>query len=73
MSTGGGWSVKKWNTEELLKVRWQAAAQTTIGGWCVQPEGEPPPHEGGIAIADFVARDHAVHIAQLHNDSLEKG
>lgn len=64
--------MSKWDTDALLRVRWKAAEETTIGGWCVQPEDAPPPHEGGVAIADFVAREHAEHIAQLHNDSLQE-
>jgi len=63
----------KWSTEELLRVRWVAREETTIGGWCVQPEDEPPPHESGLTVACFVAREHAEHIAQLHNERLEGG
>ena len=57
--------------EDLLNVRWKAAEETTIGGWCVQPENDPPTHEGGKSIADFVARELAEHIAHLHNNHLQ--
>ena len=50
-----------------LRVRWQAAPQTTIGGWCVQPENEKPTHEGGVEIACFVREADARHIAEVHN------
>ena len=63
--------MRTWDIGALLKTRWKAAEETTIGGWCVQPEDEPPTHEGGKAIADFTAREIAEHIAELHNAQLE--
>lgn len=60
------------NAQALLGLRWQAAPETTIGGWCLQPEGEPPTHEGGVSIADFLREEHARYMAGLHNDQLAR-
>lgn len=62
----------QWN-DDMLGVRWQAAEDTTIGGWCVQPEGSSPTHEGGLELASFMTEELAEHIAYLHNEWLERG
>lgn len=59
------------DAKALLRVRWKAAEETTIGGWCIQPEDELPTHAGGVSLADFVMREHAEYIAQLHNHELD--
>lgn len=61
---------QQWN-DDMLQVRWQAAEETTIGGWCVQPEGSSPTHEGGLEVACFVTEELAEHIADLHNAWLD--
>lgn len=55
----------------FMEARWQAAEETSIGGWCVQPEGASPTHEGGEEVACFVYLQDAEHIADLHNAWLE--
>ena len=68
---GSGRISDKNKKDDLLKTPWQAAPETTIGGWCVQPQGESPTHEGGIELACFMSEGHAQHIADLHNQWLE--
>jgi len=54
-----------------MRIRWQAAPDDLIGGWCVQMEGELTPSEGGIQIANFVSQEVAEHTTLLHNQWLE--
>jgi len=54
----------------FLNVRWQASPNTLIGGWCIQPAGEKPLHEGGGELGDFMTRKLAEHVVELHNATL---
>lgn len=54
----------------IMRTRWVATENDVIGGWCVQVLGDVPLSEGGIAVADFISRETAEHIAKLHNFGL---
>jgi hypothetical protein len=54
-----------------LTSRWYAMPDDVIGGWCVMPT-EKPPSLGGFQVAEFVSRELAEHIAELHNAWLER-
>lgn len=54
-----------------IDVEWYAKPNTMIGGWCVMPVDESP--EYGIPeIGDFLSRELAEHIANLHNKWLRE-
>ena len=58
---------------ELMNRPWRAQPETTVGGWCVTlAEDGRTPAEGALAIAMFLSRDIAAHIAEMHNRSLEQ-
>jgi hypothetical protein len=58
---------------ELMNRPWRAQPETTVGGWCVTlAEDLRTPAEGALAIAMFLSRDIATHIAEMHNRSLEQ-
>jgi hypothetical protein len=53
-------------------MRWRAQENNVIGGWCVTPADDPrTPADGVYEFADFLTRDMAEHIANLHNAWLE--
>jgi hypothetical protein len=53
-----------------LNYRWYVHENDLIGGWCVMPIDEPPSY--GIAeVADFLTKECADHIAELHNNWLD--
>ena len=56
---------------ELLTREWRAQPDDTVGGWCVTLEEDPrSPSSGALAIAMFLGREVAEHIAEVHNWSL---
>lgn len=57
--------------ELFIYNRWYALRNDVIGGWCVMPANQPP--SWGIPeVADFVSEQVASHIADLHNEWLER-
>jgi hypothetical protein len=54
-----------------MAARWYAHFDDTIGGWCVMPVDQPP-STGIPAVASFVFRAAAEHIADLHNATLPR-
>lgn len=56
--------------DKVMTAPWRARPNDVIGGWCVQPVGDPSPAEGGCEIGDFIAEDIAMHVAELHNREL---
>lgn len=61
--------------EEYLTVPWYAVVDDLIGGWAVsnvnKTTAEMDFEQGEIEIASFASEEHARHIAELHNRSLE--
>lgn len=55
-----------------MAARWTAMPNDVIGGWCVMAGDTPPSAAREPEVADFVTRDHAEHIADLHNKWLEE-
>jgi len=59
---------------QLLAEPWRAQPDDTAGGWCVTLHEDPrSPGSGALAIAMFLSREVAVHIAEAHNASLGAG
>ncbi len=57
--------------QQLLTRPWRAQPEDTVGGWCITLAADPrTPSGGALAIAMFLSRDLASHIAAIHNDSL---
>lgn len=55
----------------LLTRPWRAQPDDTAGGWCVTLDEDPrTPGTGALAIAAFLSRDLATHIAEIHNRSI---
>jgi hypothetical protein len=55
----------------LLTHEWRAQPDNTMGGWCVTLAEDPrAPADGALAIASFLTRTVATHIADVHNHSL---
>ncbi len=55
--------------EAILRARWYAWADDTIGGWSVMPYNAPP-SSGVPAAASLLGEELAEHIARLHNATL---
>jgi hypothetical protein len=53
-----------------LYYRWFVVKNDMIGGWCVMPLDEPPSY-GVAPVAEFLSRECADHVAQLHNTWLD--
>lgn len=57
---------------QLLTRPWRAQPEDTVGGWCITLAEDPrAPSGGALAIAMFLSRDLATHIAAIHNSSLD--
>lgn len=57
---------------QLMTRPWRAQPENTVGGWCVTLAEDPrTPAGGALAIAMFLSRNVAEHIAEVHNDSLD--
>jgi hypothetical protein len=55
----------------LMSRPWRAQPEDTLGGWCVTLAEDPrSPADGALAIAMFLSREVALHIADIHNQSL---
>lgn len=54
-----------------LNYKWYVRENDLIGGWCVMPLDEPPSY-GVAEVADFLTKECADHIAELHNEWLER-
>ncbi len=58
----------------MLNVRWYAAVDDLVGGWCVsnvdKRASEQDFRTGDIYIADALNEDIAQHIIELHNATL---
>lgn len=53
---------------EFLEKDWQAQFNDLIGGWCITlAEDDRTPAEGAKMFGDFMTRDLAVHVVELHN------
>lgn len=60
-----------WDDTKVLSQGWRAQPNDLIGGWCVTFIDDPrTPADGAPTIADFVSRDVAQYIADIHNDRL---
>jgi hypothetical protein len=57
------------NVNSLVQF-WRAAEDDEIGGWCVVVHRPGTPATGNPSLADFVSKQHAEHIAELHNEWL---
>lgn len=58
---------------QLMHRPWRAQPEDTVGGWCITLAEDPrTPADGALAIAMFLSRDVAVHIAEIHNRSLDR-
>jgi hypothetical protein len=58
---------------ELLSREWREQPDDTLGGWCVTLAEDPrSPADGALAIATFLSRAVATHIAEVHNRSLHE-
>jgi hypothetical protein len=55
--------------EAILTARWYVQPDDEIGGWCVMPVDEPP-SAGHPKVADFLSREMAEHVVELHNAAL---
>lgn len=55
--------------EAMLRSRWYAHRDDTIGGWSVMPYNAPP-SSGVPAAASSLGEELAEHIARLHNATL---
>lgn len=55
---------------DFLGHQWYARENDVIGGWCVMPVDQPP-SSGVPEVADFCTKEHAEHVAELHNRWLE--
>lgn len=56
---------------ELMSRPWRAQPEATLGGWCVTLAEDPrSTSDGALAIAMFLSREVAEHIADMHNRSL---
>ncbi len=56
---------------QLMERSWRAQPEDTVGGWCITLAEDPrTPADGALAIAMFLSRAVAVHIAEMHNQSL---
>jgi hypothetical protein len=52
--------------------KWRAQRDDLVGGWCVTPDADGRTlSEGAPALAQFVSKGIADHIAQLHNAWLD--
>ncbi len=56
---------------DYIRHRWYAMPNDLIGGYCVMPVDEYP-SQGVPEVADFTSRELAEHIANLHNEWLER-
>ncbi len=56
-----------------LAATWYAQPNDVIGGWCVMDVDATPADAQRPEIADFTRREHAEHIADLHNERLARG
>lgn len=55
----------------MLKRRWRACEDDAVGGWCIALESDTrTPGEGAFTVGNFMSRETAQHIAELHNVSL---
>lgn len=50
-----------------LESFWRVSENDLIGGWCIQPDGEPRPSDGGIMLGDFWTEKLASYVVELHN------
>lgn len=50
-----------------INYRWYVKENDVIGGWCVMPIDEPPSW-GISAVANFISKDCAQHVTNLHNE-----
>lgn len=55
-----------------LETAWYAKPNDLIGGWCVMDTDQTPAEAQRPEIADFTTREHAEHIADLHNRHLAR-
>jgi hypothetical protein len=58
--------------EKYLSSVWYAKPNDLIGGWCVMPVNAAPGESNVPEVADFTFREHAEHIAVLHNNWLKE-
>lgn len=56
--------------ETILALKWYAVVNDTIGGWCIKLENTPS-SAGGIEIADFMSKEVAEYIVELHNRNIK--
>jgi hypothetical protein len=54
-----------------MEITWYARENDLIGGWCIMPI-DLPPSSGVPDIGDFLTQEVAQHVADLHNDWLDK-
>lgn len=55
---------------DYLEHYWQVAENDLIGGWCIQPDGEKRPSDGGIMLGDFWTEALARYVVDLHNERI---
>lgn len=59
-----------WGT--IVRERWFAQPENTIGGWCITLDRiDGTPADGNPTIATFLDEDAAKHMARIHNDWIE--
>jgi hypothetical protein len=51
---------------------WRADEDDEIGGWCVVINRPGTPARGNPSLGNFMHREHAEHIAELHNEWLDR-
>lgn len=51
---------------------WRTEQNDEIGGWCVVVNRQGTPATGNPSVASFVHEQHARHIAELHNEWLDR-
>ena len=58
--------------DAVLNTEWYTKGNDLIGGWCIMPIDELP-SRGCVEVADFLCKEHAEHITNLHNEWFKNG
>lgn len=60
------------DSSEALTVKWYVQPEDLIGGWCIMTTDYPPSENKGHYIADFIRKEDAEYIVELHNKNLTR-